>query len=311
MAVDNKPLRDRSQRMDVHLDGVFTNEAALVAELGAPARRAGAYQERTEIDLTHGHMLVDVRLRPGQGVIVPPPQKMHHHAADGATPAPGSDPAVRGETEAGSGFGGRRADEVRAVGDRSGRGTRRVLLRPVLAFLAPASAAAAGCVGAAGRGAAQPHGAAIRADRGLRRRLAEAWRVRESSCNRLRRHCGSRWVMADETRRDVSTGMLTVVRLLQNPLGQEAPPGERGDMVRVSDGRARVYLLPSEFDSASPATLRWMLAQRSSGTRAPARTRHHRQAAFLEDVEQPPARAVGGDRIEQRRGSSRAGRRVG
>ena len=116
--------------------------------------------------------------------------------------------------------------------------------------------------------------------------------------------------MADGRRRDVSTGMLTVVRLLQNPLGQEAPPGERGDMVRVSDGRARVYLLPSEFDSASPATLRWMLAQRSSGTRAPARTRHHRQAAFVE-VEQPPARAVGGDRIEQRRGSSRAGRRVG
>ncbi len=74
--------------------------------------------------------------------------------------------------------------------------------------------------------------------------------------------------MPDGTRRDVSIGMLTVVRLLQNPLGQEAPPGERGDMVRVSDGRARVYLLPSEFDSASPATLRWMLAQRSSGTRA-------------------------------------------
>ena len=71
--------------------------------------------------------------------------------------------------------------------------------------------------------------------------------------------------MPDGTRRDVSIGMLTVVRLLQNPLGQEAPPGERGDMVRVSDGRARVYLLPSEFDSASPATLRWMLAQRSSG----------------------------------------------
>ena len=41
MAVDNKPLRDRSQRMDVHLDGVFTNEAALVAELGEwPTRRS-------------------------------------------------------------------------------------------------------------------------------------------------------------------------------------------------------------------------------------------------------------------------------
>jgi hypothetical protein len=78
--------------------------------------------------------------------------------------------------------------------------------------------------------------------------------------------------MPDGTSRDVSVGMLTVVRLLQNPLGREAPPGERGDLVRVSDGRARVYLLPSEFDSASPATLRWMLARQSSGTRAPAPT---------------------------------------
>ena len=57
------------------------------------------------------------------------------------------------------------------------------------------------------------------------------------------------------------TAEITVVRLLQNPLGQEAPPGERGDMVRVSDGRARVYLLPSEFDDVSATTLRWMLAK--------------------------------------------------
>ena len=60
-------------------------------------------------------------------------------------------------------------------------------------------------------------------------------------------------------------GTLSVVRLLQNPLGQQAPAGERGDLVRVSDGRARVYLLPSEFDAASPATLRWMLASQSIG----------------------------------------------
>jgi Ribosomal protein L9, N-terminal domain len=80
--------------------------------------------------------------------------------------------------------------------------------------------------------------------------------------------------MPDGTSRDVSVGMLTVVRLLQNPLGREAPPGEHGDMVRVSDGRARVYLLPSEFDSASPATLRWMLARQSSRTRGPATTGH-------------------------------------
>jgi hypothetical protein len=64
-----------------------------------------------------------------------------------------------------------------------------------------------------------------------------------------------------EVARDGAAGTLTVVRLLQNPLGQEAPAGERGDVVRVSDGRSRVYLLPGEFDTADPATLRWMLAR--------------------------------------------------
>src|SRR5690349_17223668 len=42
---------------------------------------------------------------------------------------------------------------------------------------------------------------------------------------------------------------LTVVRLLQNPLGQPAPEGERGDLIRVSDGQAKVYLMPWEFDA--------------------------------------------------------------
>jgi len=61
-------------------------------------------------------------------------------------------------------------------------------------------------------------------------------------------------------------GDLAVVRLLQNPLGQEAPPGERGDLVRVSDGRASTYLLPWEFDAADERRFRWLLA-RDSGTR--------------------------------------------
>jgi len=84
---DSKSLRDRSRRMDVRLDGVYTNESALVAEL---ERRLGgrvAYQEITEIDLIHGHMLVDVRLRPGDGVIEPPQPKSNRHAADDATQA--------------------------------------------------------------------------------------------------------------------------------------------------------------------------------------------------------------------------------
>jgi ribosomal protein L9 len=54
---------------------------------------------------------------------------------------------------------------------------------------------------------------------------------------------------------------LTVVRLLQNPLGQQAPEGERGDLVRVSDGQSKVYLMPWEFDVADKQKLRWLLAR--------------------------------------------------
>jgi hypothetical protein len=108
---DSKLLRDRSQRMDIRLDGVYTNEAALVAELERKLGGRVAYQEITEIDLIHGHMLVDVRLRPGPGVVEPPKPKAHHHAADDASPAPGSDPARDGEAVAGSMLGGRRGDD--------------------------------------------------------------------------------------------------------------------------------------------------------------------------------------------------------
>jgi len=110
-AVDSRLLRDRARRMDVRLDGVFTNEAALVAELERKLGGRVAYQEITEVDLIHGHMLIDVRLRPGEGVIEPPAEKSHHHPADGLAPAP--DPAVRGEAAAGSSFGGRYDDQIR------------------------------------------------------------------------------------------------------------------------------------------------------------------------------------------------------
>jgi hypothetical protein len=116
LAFDSKSLRDRSRRMDVRLDGVYTNEAALVAELERKLGGRVAYQEITEIDLMHGHMLVDVRLQPGRGVIEPPPPKLNHHPANGATPAPGSDPAVRGELAAGSSLDGRHDYEVRHGG---------------------------------------------------------------------------------------------------------------------------------------------------------------------------------------------------
>jgi hypothetical protein len=113
LVFDSKLVRDRSRRMDVHLDGVYTNETALIAELERKLGGRVAYHEITEIDLVHGHMLIDVRLQPGQGVAEPPPQKSHHHAADSATPAPTTDSAVGAVTAAGSSLGGRRDDEVR------------------------------------------------------------------------------------------------------------------------------------------------------------------------------------------------------
>jgi hypothetical protein len=61
---------------------------------------------------------------------------------------------------------------------------------------------------------------------------------------------------------------LEVTRLLQNPLGQVAPAGARGDIVRVSDGTVAVYLTPGEFDAASEAELRYLLARQAVGRRA-------------------------------------------
>jgi hypothetical protein len=111
LVFDSTSLRDRARRMDVRLDGVYTDEAALVAELERKLGGRVIYQEITEIDLIHGHMLVDVRLRPGPGVNKPPPPKAHHHEADGASPTP--DPAARAEVADGPSGSGRHNDGVR------------------------------------------------------------------------------------------------------------------------------------------------------------------------------------------------------
>ena len=58
---------------------------------------------------------------------------------------------------------------------------------------------------------------------------------------------------------------LEVTRLLQNPLGEPAPAGARGDIVRVSDGTIAVYLTPAEFDAASESDLRYLLARQAVG----------------------------------------------
>jgi hypothetical protein len=52
-----------------------------------------------------------------------------------------------------------------------------------------------------------------------------------------------------------------VTRLLQNPLGEVAPAGQRGDIVRISDGWATIYLDPAEFERTSEGRLRRMLAE--------------------------------------------------
>jgi hypothetical protein len=54
---------------------------------------------------------------------------------------------------------------------------------------------------------------------------------------------------------------MEVTWLMENPFCATAPPGERGDFVQISDGRATIYLLPDEFDHADERRLRWLLAQ--------------------------------------------------
>ena len=54
---------------------------------------------------------------------------------------------------------------------------------------------------------------------------------------------------------------IRAVRLLQNPMGQAAPPGERGDFVRISDGEVSTYLTVHEFEAADQAALEWVLAR--------------------------------------------------
>ena len=80
LVVDCKPLRDRARHMDVKLEGVYTNEAALVAELESKLGGRVHYYEINKIDLIHGHMVIDVRLQPRQGVIEPPVPKSPKHA---------------------------------------------------------------------------------------------------------------------------------------------------------------------------------------------------------------------------------------
>lgn len=57
---------------------------------------------------------------------------------------------------------------------------------------------------------------------------------------------------------------LDVTRLLLSPMGQPAPEGAPGDIVRVSDGTVTLYMDPAEHDAGDDRTIRYLLA--SQGT---------------------------------------------
>jgi hypothetical protein len=54
---------------------------------------------------------------------------------------------------------------------------------------------------------------------------------------------------------------LMVTRLLLDPMGAEAPDGEPGQVVQVSDGRANVYLEPDEFEELDQGIIMAMLSR--------------------------------------------------
>ena len=71
LVVDSKPLRERVRRMDVRLDVVHDDDAALVADL---ERRLGGrvlHHEVNEVDYVRDIMVVDVRYRVGRRVAAP------------------------------------------------------------------------------------------------------------------------------------------------------------------------------------------------------------------------------------------------
>jgi len=50
----------------------------------------------------------------------------------------------------------------------------------------------------------------------------------------------------------------------RHQVAAEPRAGHRGDIVRVPDGRASLYLFPWEFEVADEARLRWLLAQKAT-----------------------------------------------
>jgi hypothetical protein len=77
--VDSRPLRDRARRLDITLDTVHTDDAALVADL---ERRLGGrviHHVVNEIDYVRDTMVVDVRYRVGKR-LVPSQHSQQQHS---------------------------------------------------------------------------------------------------------------------------------------------------------------------------------------------------------------------------------------
>ena len=93
LCFDSRTLRERSRRLEVHLDKLFLDDVALVAEL---ERRLGGrvmYQEVTEMNFVNKHMVVDVRLRPAVGTVEPQPEDEPRKKGHPAEDAPVADVA--------------------------------------------------------------------------------------------------------------------------------------------------------------------------------------------------------------------------
>jgi Domain of unknown function (DUF4956) len=65
LVVDSKRLRDRARRLDITLDTVHGDDAALVADLESRLGGQVMYHQVNDIDYARGTMIVDVRYRAG------------------------------------------------------------------------------------------------------------------------------------------------------------------------------------------------------------------------------------------------------
>jgi hypothetical protein len=65
LVVDSRPLRDRARRMEITLDTVHADDAALVADLESRLNGQVIHHVVNEIDYVRDTMVVDVRYRAG------------------------------------------------------------------------------------------------------------------------------------------------------------------------------------------------------------------------------------------------------